>query len=63
MTLYKNGTAQSAPQTLAGTALIDAIGVRAVDLNAYDGTVTEIVIFDSISQRLIQNVNSRLSSL
>lgn len=63
LTLYKNGTAQSATQTLAGTADIDAIGVRATDVNAYDGTVTEIVIFDSISQRLIQNVNSRLSSL
>tara|TARA_R100001509_G_C4883759_1_gene221162 strand:- start:4824 stop:5501 length:678 start_codon:yes stop_codon:yes gene_type:complete len=63
ITLYHNGTAQESPQTLAGDCLIDAIGVRATDVNPYDGTVEEIQIFSDTNATLIANVNSRLSGI
>ena len=63
ITLYHNGTAQESPQTLAGDCLIDAIGVRATDVNPYDGTVEEIQIFSDANATLIANVNSRLSGI
>ena len=63
LTLYKNGTAQSGTQTLAGTADIDAIGVRATDLNPYDGTIEEIQIYSSESAALTANINARLSGI
>jgi hypothetical protein len=63
VTLYINGVAQTDTQTLAGTANIDAIGVRATDANAYDGTISEIQIFDTESTALTANVNTYLSNL
>ena len=63
ITLYKNGTAQSGTATLAGTANINAIGVRDGDKNPYDGTVEEVQIYSSASAALTANVNDRLSTL
>ena len=63
ITLYHNGAAQESPQTLAGDCLIDAIGVRATDVNPYDGTIEEIQIFSDANATLIANVNSRLSGI
>jgi hypothetical protein len=63
MTLYKDGVAQADTETLAGTALIDAIGVRRVDLNPYAGTISEIQIYNSTSADLTANVNDRLAEL
>jgi hypothetical protein len=63
VTLYINGVAQTDTQTLAGTANIDAIGVRATDANPYDGTISEIQIFDAESTELTANVNTYLSNL
>ena len=63
LTLSKNGTAQSGTATLAGTANINAIGVRDGDKNPYDGTVKEIQIYSSSSAALTANVNDRLSTL
>ena len=63
ITLYHNGTAQESPQTLAGDCLIDAIGVRATDVNPYNGTVEEIQIFSDTNATLIANVNSRLAGI
>ena len=63
ITLYKNGVAQADTETLAGTADINAIGVRRVDLNPYDGTISEIQIFDTESTALTANVNTYLSNL
>ena len=63
ITLWKNGVAQSSTPTLAGTADIDAIGIRAVDQNGYDGTIKEIQIFNETSATLISNINTRLSTL
>ncbi len=63
ITLYKNGVAQSDTETLAGTADINAIGVRRTDLNPYDGTISEIQIYDTESAALTANVNTYLSNL
>ena len=63
ITLWQYGVEQSGTQTLAGSCLIDAIGVRATDLNPYDGTVQEVQIYDSTSADLTANVNDRLSTL
>ena len=63
ITLYKNGVAQADTETLAGTADINAIGVRRTDLNPYDGTISEIQIYDTESAALTANVNTYLSNL
>ena len=63
ITLYKNGVAQLDRETLAGTANIDSIGVRKTDLNPYDGTISEIQIYDTESTALTANVNTYLSNL
>ena len=64
LTLWKNGVAQTGTTpTLAGTSLIDVIGLRRTDLNGFDGTIKEIQIYDSSSADLIANINDRLSSL
>jgi len=60
---YVDGTLQSDTETLSGTSDIDAIGVRATDVNPYDGTLKEVQIFSSYSEDLINNVNSYLSGL
>ena len=63
ITLYHNGTPQSATKTLAGSCLIDAIGVRSPDLNPFDGDVEEVQIYSTSNATLIANVNARLASI
>jgi hypothetical protein len=63
ITLYLEGTAQSTTPTLAGTADIDAIGIREASVNAYNGTMQEIQIYSSSSADLTTKVNDRLTSL
>ena len=64
LTLWKNGVAQTGTTpTLAGTSLIDTIGIRRVDINAFDGTIKEIQIYSSSSADLTANINDRLSTL
>ena len=63
LTLWKNGVAQTGTQTLAGTSLIDVIGLRRTDANAFDGTISEIQIYNSSSADLTANINDRLSTL
>lgn len=64
LTLWHNGTAQTGTTpTAAGTSDIDAIGIRATDVDAYDGTIQEIQIYSSSSADLTANVNDRLSTL
>ena len=61
--LYLNGVAQSDTETLAGTVNIDSIGVRKTDINPYDGTISEVQIYDTESTALTSNVNNYLSNL
>ena len=64
VTLWKNGVAQTGTTpTLAGTSLIDVIGLRRTDLNGFDGTIKEIQIYSSSSSDLTANINDRLSTL
>ena len=63
ITLYKDGVAQADTETLAGTADIDAIGVRKTDQNPYTGTISEIQIYNSTSAALTANVFDRLAGL
>jgi len=62
-TLYWKGVAQADTETKAGTASIDAIGIRRTDTNPYNGTISEIQIYSSSSATLIANINDRLSTL
>ena len=64
ITLWWNGVQQTtATPTQSGTANIDTIGVRKTDINPYDGTISEIQIFDTESTALTANVNTYLSNL
>ena len=63
LTLHWNGVAQADTETLAGTADIDVIGVRRVDLNPFEGTISEIQIYSSSSAALTANINDRLAGL
>jgi hypothetical protein len=63
LTLTKNGVAQSTTPTLAGTADIDAIGVREENQDYLDGAIEEIQIYSSASAALTANINDRLSNL
>jgi hypothetical protein len=63
VTLHVNGVAQTDTETLAGTVNLDAIGVRANDANFYDGTISEVQIYDTESTALTANVNSYLSKI
>jgi len=64
ITLYWDGVKQTtATPTLSGTANIDTIGVRKTDLNPYDGTISEIQIFDTESSAITANVNTYLSNI
>ena len=64
LTLWKNGVAQTGTTpTVAGTSLIDVVGLRRIDTNGFDGTIKEIQIYRSSSSDLTSNVNDRLSTL
>ena len=63
-TLWNNGVAQTVTTpTVAGTCLIDVIGLRRTDLNGFDGTIKEIQIYSSSSADLTDNINKRLETL
>lgn len=63
VTLYIDGVAQADTETLAGTAEINALGVRATDANPYDGTISEVQIYDTESTALTANVSTYLSNI
>jgi len=63
ITLYRNGTAQADTETLAGTADIDALGVRRTNLNPFNGTMKEVQVYSSTSTQLTYNINQRLATL
>jgi hypothetical protein len=62
--LWHNGVVQTGTTpTLAGTSLIDVIGLRRTDGNAFDGQIAEIQIYSSSSTDLTTKVNNRLKHL
>ena len=63
-TLWKNGVAQTGTTpTVAGTCLIDVIGLRKADNNAFDGFIKEIMIYTISNATLTGQINTRLASL
>ena len=63
LTLWQNGVAQSGTPTLAGTSLVDVIGIRKTDVNGFSGTIKEIQIYTTSTADLTANINDRLSTL
>ena len=64
LNLWHNGTQQTgSTPTAAGTSDIDAIGVRATNVDSFDGEIEEIQIYSSSSSALTANVNSRLAGI
>ena len=61
--LYVNGNLQLASATVTGTSDIDAIGIRATNINSFDGEIFEIQIYDTTNATLISNVNTYLSNI
>lgn len=61
--VWVNGTKQADTETLAGTADIDAIGIRNSNVNPYDGTLREVQIYTSQSDALTSNVVSYLAGV
>jgi len=62
-TLFWNGVQEAQVSVIAGTQLLDTIGGKATDNFDYIGDITEIQIYSSTSTDLINNINSRLSTL
>ena len=63
LNMFLDGVLQQDNPTLFGTADIDAIGVRATNINSFDGDLLEIQIYDTARQELTDNINARLSNL
>tara|TARA_R110000751_G_scaffold55051_4_gene118144 strand:+ start:2388 stop:3077 length:690 start_codon:yes stop_codon:yes gene_type:complete len=63
LSLFHQGIEQNGTPTMAGTLLLDVIGLRRLDNNAFDGFITEISIFSSSSNRLTEDLNERLRNL
>jgi hypothetical protein len=64
LTLWHNGVAQTGTTpTLAGTSLIDVIGLRETDKNGFDGKISEILIYNVSNPALTGILNLRLASL
>ena len=60
--LYVDGALED-DGSLSGYSDIDALGVRATDINSFDGAMFEVQIYDSSSAELNTNINARLSTL
>ena len=67
MSVHKDGVLQEAAKSNSGTFDIDCIGARRTDLNPYDGTMKEIIIFKGVADAdltaLRLNVQDRLSGI
>tara|TARA_R110000744_G_scaffold139573_1_gene250656 strand:- start:1350 stop:2018 length:669 start_codon:yes stop_codon:yes gene_type:complete len=59
---FKNGVQISASQSRSGVIKIDNMGTN-IGGTFFNGTLSEVVIFNSTSAALTSNINSRLSSL
>jgi hypothetical protein len=64
LSVYKDNVLQEATKTCVGTFDIDCLGARRTDLNPFNGTMKEVVIFKgTTSHALINNLTDRLSGL
>jgi len=61
--LYKDGVLQADSETVTGTSDIDAIGIRATNLNSFDGEIFEVQIYDTENSTLTSNINTYLANI
>ena len=61
--IFIDGVLQTDNATLAGTFDIDSMGVRAVDLNPFDGDISEAIIYTEQSAGLSYRINSYYSTI
>jgi hypothetical protein len=58
-----DGVPQASSATVTGTSDIDAIGIRAVDNNSFDGEIFEVQIYDTQNSTLTSNINTYLANI
>jgi len=58
-----NGVAQTSAVTVTGTSDIDAIGIRATNVNSFDGEIFEVQIYDKTDSTLTSNINTYLANI
>ena len=63
VTMYLNSDPQSQQVSVSGSTLIDAIGIRATNLNSFEGGISEIQIYDESNQTLTSKVNTYLLNI
>jgi len=63
ISVYFNGTKQVNTLTLAGSLLVDALGIRATDVNDYRGLMYDVSLFSSFSAAIITNLNDYLAGI
>tara|TARA_R100001244_G_scaffold96051_1_gene72005 strand:- start:232 stop:924 length:693 start_codon:yes stop_codon:yes gene_type:complete len=63
VSLWLNGTLQTADVISAGDVLIDCIGARRVDLNDFEGGIQEIQIYSTTSSDLTNSINGQISNI
>ena len=67
MSVHKDGVLQEAAKSNSGTFDINCLGVRRTDLNPYNGTMKEVVVFKGVADAKIEalrlNLETRLSGL
>tara|TARA_R110001599_G_scaffold58806_1_gene162724 strand:+ start:842 stop:1549 length:708 start_codon:yes stop_codon:yes gene_type:complete len=61
--IFIDGVLQTDNATLEGTFDIDSMGVRAVDLNPFDGDISEAIIYTEQSADLSYRINSYYSTI
>ena len=61
--IFIDGVLQSDNATLSGTFDIDTMGVRAVDLNPFDGDIYETQIYTAQSGTLSSRINEYFSTI
>ena len=58
-----DGVAQASAVTVTGTSDIDAIGIRATNVNSFDGEIFEVQIYDKTDLTLTANINTYLANI
>ena len=58
-----DGVLQASAVTVTGTSDIDAIGIRATNVNSFDGEIFEVQIYDKTDSTLTSNINTYLANI
>jgi len=58
-----DGVLQASAVTVTGTSDIDAIGIRATNVNSFDGEIFEVQIYDTQNSTLTSNINTYLANI